>query len=549
MSKIESITIKNFRGIKSLETTSLSERLIILIGRGDSGKSTILTAINYALSPAWNLSFSDLDFYNQDICNPIEINVSVSELPSSLLKDHKFGLLSPSLSEEDSGEDFDPAKMTLNIRLRVDDSLEPKWTVINNFGTEVPISATDRAKIGATLVADYCDNHFSYSKQSPLYRLTKNSLEGTSIEEIQTHLLRDLKSKYSKSELAELEKILEDLPERFKPYGLLLDEIKTLFDFRENTLNGSSLSLHSHGLPLRLQGKGTKRLISMGLQQELSKNGNIVLIDEVEQGLEPDRIVNLIKLYKRTRKGQIILSTHSSYVLIEAEANQLYKVVKSSDGTTHQVLPVSSEMTACRRTTPHAFFAKKIVCCEGKTEFGVMRSLDEWLLENKNLSLASLGVSYIDCGGGSKMYNFACRLKELNYETCVFADNDSLKDLHEHQKKAEDPKIRLFLCSVGNCIETQFFEDFDKEYIEPFLLLLSDEPLNRPEFLEDYKKHKDDFKTKFPMPILTKKIFKNIPGGEFLGKLILNQYGSVPYPEFSVLRNLLTEIENWSTNA
>ena len=212
MSKIESITINNFRGIKSLETTSLSERLIILIGRGDSGKSTILTAINYALSPAWNLSFSDLDFYNQDICNPIEINVSVSELPSSLLKDHKFGLLSPSLSEEDSGEKFDPGKMTLNIRLRVDDSLEPKWTVINNFGTEVPISATDRAKIGATLVADYCDNHFSYSKQSPLYRLTKNSLEGTSIEEIQTHLLRDLKSKYSKSELAELEKILEDLP-------------------------------------------------------------------------------------------------------------------------------------------------------------------------------------------------------------------------------------------------------------------------------------------------------------------------------------------------
>lgn len=427
-----------------METTSLSERLIILIGRGDSGKSTILTAINYALSPAWNLSFSDLDFYNQDICNPIEINVSVSELPSSLLKDHKFGLLSPSLSEENSGEDFDPAKMTLNIRLRVDDSLEPKWTVINNFGTEVPISATDRAKIGATLVADYCDNHFSYSKQSPLYRLTKNSLEGTSIEEIQTHLLRDLKSKYSKSELAELEKILEDLPERFKPYGLLLDEIKTLFDFRENTLNGSSLSLHSHGLPLRLQGKGTKRLISMGLQQELSKNGNIVLIDEVEQGLEPDRIVNLIKLYKRTRKGQIILSTHSSYVLIEAEANQLYKVVKSSDGTTHQVLPVSSEMTACRRTTPHAFFAKKIVCCEGKTEFGVMRSLDEWLLENKNLSLASLGVSYIDCGGGSKMYNFACRLKELNYETCVFADNDSLKDLHEHQKKRKTSRFGYF---------------------------------------------------------------------------------------------------------
>lgn len=148
------------------------------------------------------------------------------------------------------------------------------------------------------------------------------------------------------------------------------------------------------------------------------------------------------------------------------------------------------------------------------------------------------------------MYDFARLLKELNYETCVFADNDSLKDLHEHQKKTEGLNIPLFLCSVGNCIEKQFFEDFDKEYIEQFLLLLSDEPLNRPDFLEDYKKNKDDFKTKFPMAILkTKNTFKNIPAGEFLGKLILNQYESVHYPESSVLRNLLTKIENWSTNA
>ena len=66
MAKLHSITIKNFRGIKYFEHKFYSDKFICLIGKGDSGKSTILEAISYVLSPNWNITFYDSDFYN---CN------------------------------------------------------------------------------------------------------------------------------------------------------------------------------------------------------------------------------------------------------------------------------------------------------------------------------------------------------------------------------------------------------------------------------------------------------------------------------------------------
>ena len=66
MSHITKLSIKNYRGIKELTHDFGNEKFIVLIGRGDSGKSTILSAIYAVLSPSWNMTFSDLDFYNQD---------------------------------------------------------------------------------------------------------------------------------------------------------------------------------------------------------------------------------------------------------------------------------------------------------------------------------------------------------------------------------------------------------------------------------------------------------------------------------------------------
>ena len=85
--KLTNIEIKNFRGIKHASVLfPLDSRVICLIGAGDSGKSTLLTAIEWALWPSWSLIATDTDFYNSDTAEPIEITVCITELPKALIK-------------------------------------------------------------------------------------------------------------------------------------------------------------------------------------------------------------------------------------------------------------------------------------------------------------------------------------------------------------------------------------------------------------------------------------------------------------------------------
>ncbi|MEE0740653.1 AAA family ATPase [Ruminococcus sp.] len=75
--RIRHVKIDNFRGIKHAELTFPTEqRLICLIGAGDSTKSTVLTAIHFTLWPSWNLIISSSDFYE---CNTEE-HIVIKEL-------------------------------------------------------------------------------------------------------------------------------------------------------------------------------------------------------------------------------------------------------------------------------------------------------------------------------------------------------------------------------------------------------------------------------------------------------------------------------------
>ena len=191
MSHISKIKIKNFRGLKELTLDLGPEKFVIIIGRGDSGKSTILSAIHAVLCPSWNLALSDLDFYNQDTSKPIEIEAQLTDLPEDLIKFSKYGLyLGNELSEDD------PSKFFITVRLLVDETLEPHWYVKARADANIEdkaISSHDRALFGVNYISDYTDNQFSYNRQSPLYGLTKLSMDNSvTIERVKSKILRSM---------------------------------------------------------------------------------------------------------------------------------------------------------------------------------------------------------------------------------------------------------------------------------------------------------------------------------------------------------------------
>ncbi|MFJ2984863.1 MULTISPECIES: AAA family ATPase [unclassified Pseudomonas] len=62
MARIRRIQIENFRSIQSLDWTP-PPGINRLVGSGDSGKSSILDAIDLCLSARRNASFGATDFY------------------------------------------------------------------------------------------------------------------------------------------------------------------------------------------------------------------------------------------------------------------------------------------------------------------------------------------------------------------------------------------------------------------------------------------------------------------------------------------------------
>ena len=91
MARIRKIEISNFRGIQKLVWYP-SPGISCLIGPGDSGKSTILDAIDLCIGARRNVKFTDADFYRLNVETPITIAVTIGELEDSLKSIDAYGL-------------------------------------------------------------------------------------------------------------------------------------------------------------------------------------------------------------------------------------------------------------------------------------------------------------------------------------------------------------------------------------------------------------------------------------------------------------------------
>ena len=90
MPKIRFVEIRNFRSIKSL-VWSPGPGVNCLVGPGDSGKSTILDAIDFCMGSRKSLPITDADFHGLDVEKPISIQVTVGSLDDSLKSLDTYG--------------------------------------------------------------------------------------------------------------------------------------------------------------------------------------------------------------------------------------------------------------------------------------------------------------------------------------------------------------------------------------------------------------------------------------------------------------------------
>ncbi len=556
MAKICQLDVKNFRAIKNFSSSFYKKDFVCFLGRGDSGKTTILDSISSVLSSSWNLSFCDSDFYNCDTETPIEIEASLIDLPESIINENKYGLYIRGLDTE-TGAICDELEShhekAFTIRLEVNKDLEPKWFVINNRQEPLPISAYDRAKLNMFMISDYVDRHFSWGKGNPLYailKLTDEDADTSGTNVALAEIVRTIKNTIDENPFESLKEISDMIKNMASDFGIKVD-LKTSVDFRDLSIKDGRVCLHENKIPLRLKGKGAKRLLSIAIQMALAKKGSITLIDEVEQGLEPDRVKQLIKSIKGISQGQTFIVTHSRDVITELAASNL-SIVRHDRGSV-KAMNLDDNFQNVVRAFPEAFFAKKVIVCEGKTEVGLCRALDNYRVKNNQNGMSLRGCVSI-CGEGTSLVDYTRKFKELGFDTLLFCDSDSSNINQEKQKLVQDG-IKVIDWEEGNSIEDQVFKDLPKETLKILLDYVINEKsensikdqigskLDGKTLPSSWKETDDsDVRTATAKASKTGKWFKRIDHGEFIGHAIFEDYNNL---ENKKIRISLDELSGW----
>lgn len=434
--QIRQLKVSNFRGISTLDWKPGSP-FCCLIGAGDCGKSTLLDAVEAALSSRW-FSFTEPDFLNCDSSNSIVIEATIGELSRALKSDERLGLYirgwtaAGELRDEPEGDD----EPVLTVRLTVDATMEPAWELVcDRIEEPRTLSNRDRALFGLVRLAGEDARHLAWGQGSVLARLTGDNKEAAA------RLAEAYRAARTSANLAEIESLADAaaLAERFaKGLGAYVEgAYEPGLELGRSGLSSGSIALHDSGVPLRLTGLGTRRLATFAMQKSAIAEGAIVLIDEIEHGLEPHRIIGAIAqlkadqtkaLAERKPSGQILMTTHSDVALGEAGVESLRVVQTARPGRATAIARPSSPdpIRPLMRFTPRALFARRILVTEGNTELGLLLGLrEDWSLRHGGRPIEQLGAAVAD-GNGEQASSLALALAGLGYPAAMFRDSDTV---------------------------------------------------------------------------------------------------------------------------
>lgn len=544
------LNISNFRGIEKLDwTIPRGKKVVCLIGPGDVGKTTIITAISWLASDRWSLPVNINDFHDEG--EPIVIEGWLSRLPEKLLSIDGWGL--SLCSSADGGhlvepEDADGAFACL--RLTIDwETLEPRWELIPASSEPLPVRSSDRRLLGVATLDDRTDSQFRWGPTSALGRLTRDAGGAETAFREATVAARDALRDAEISH--DLRESLGKVKGGAEALGAgAFGSLRPGIDLRGSQYGG--VCLYDGDIPLSSYGLGTKRLAALSIQKAALHGKTTLLIDEIENGLEPHRVVGLIESFRSDDSlQQAFLTTHSPAAVESCDACELAIVAREERGVSVTFLP--EELQGLHRSSPSPFLARRILVCEGATEEGVLRALvrhyDRDRRSQRRRTSAAYGVSLRNGGGGAKACKVAESFHRLGYDTFLLLDGDDATVDKQVGSLALDAG-RVHRWGKGDCVESAIFGALSKgDLIALLRLTIEEGVVSRDRVKSSFEAigvplmgksptdpatwdgvPEDKLRREFSQASVVKghSWYKSVPGGMFLGGWLAGERGPGP---------------------
>ena len=413
------------------------------------------------------VQFDDADFHALDVTEPVSITLTIGELDDALNNLETYGLYLRAFNAETGAVEDEPEKeleTVLCLSLTVGSDLEPTWTLISDRAKAQNatrnLTWSDRVRLAPARIGALAEFNLGWRRGSVLNRLTDEKADASAAL---AKAARDARGSFGDDAEKQLGETLRVVGEVAQELGIDVgDRVRALLDAHSITFSGGTISLHDEeGVPLRGLGTGSARLLIAGLQSRAAAQSPILLVDELEHGLEPHRIIRFLGSLGAKEKSpplQVLMATHSPVALRELSGGQLW-VVREREGQ-HEFLNVGSEsdVQSAIRLYPDAFLASSVLVGEGASEVGLVRGLDQHSSANDQVSVFACGVGLVDCGGGEadKPFIRAAAFQRLGYRTALLRDDDT-KPSEVVVKAFADLGGAIFSWRDGRTLEDELF--------------------------------------------------------------------------------------------
>ncbi|MGC0097659.1 ATP-dependent nuclease [Ralstonia pseudosolanacearum] len=498
MTRVRHLEIRNFRSIQTLDWTP-SNGVNCLIGPGDSGKSTILDAIDLCLGARRSAPFGDTDFFGLDVNRTIVIAVTLGALPDALKNIDTYGEFLRGFNVGTGLLEDEPRaglETVLTLKLEVKSDLEPTWMLHSDRAAhqhlERSLAWKDRSLLAPARIGTYANTNLSWARGSVLNRLTE---ERANLGSELAGAARAARATFGGQAGAQLAQTLQVVTQTATGLGVDVGaSAQALLDAHSVSIGDGAIALHSEtGIPLRSLGTGSGRLLVAGLQRAAAAAAaaTVALVDEVEYGLEPHRLMRLLDSLgakDATEPLQVFMTTHSPVTLRELAGNQLFVVRQRLGIHTATCAGTDDGIQGTLRKAAEAFLSKSVIVCEGASEVGFARGMDQWWVHCGATSFLAHGGSYVDSGGGSPDQCFIRgeAFLKLGYRVLVFVDADkpvSTVGLVERFVAAGGQYITW---RPGLALEDELFRHSSNDAVHA-LLIKADEMIGRDLMAEHIK--------------------------------------------------------------
>lgn len=459
--EIRQLYIKGFRGIADLKWNPYKGMNIIL-GGGDCGKSTILEALGLLFSPSGNRSLTESDFWNKQSEDgfSIEATIYVSDdfefsAGTKIYWPWEWDGENPVLPAAEADEVPEAQSPVFKVAVSATGDYELSWEIIQPDGSLEHFPVGLRRKIGLVELTsdDRNDRDLRLVYGSALDRLiADNSLRSRIGHAISQIPLKDSLSDSAKQSLNQLDSSLQ---KEHLPSGLDLG-VTSSQGISIGSLIGLLARKEDVSLPLASWGAGTCRMAALQISAAKHSGSRITTIDELERGLEPYRLRQLVSSLLKS-DSQCFVTTHSPVAISCSEGAQLWYIDAAGNlGTLDR-----EKTTTHQRRDPETFLSRVSVIVEGETEVGFISAILETLFGGNPLDA---GVRVSLGQGDDQLLDLLESLNKSGIKFAGFADNDGKSPGRWTQLKAA-MGARLFRWPTG-CTETNILSVLPDDYLE-----------------------------------------------------------------------------------